>query len=108
MRRLLSILVASAALAGAAAPAAAQGWGDPYGGRDQDRARAAVQGGQVLPLESILQSIARRWPGQVLSAAGPMSQGGAPVYRILWDSRGRQIEFIVDARSGAILQVNGG
>jgi uncharacterized membrane protein YkoI len=93
----------------AAAPAAAQsGWGDPYGGRDQDRARAAVQGGQVLRLEVILQSIARRWPGQVLSAAGPVAQGGGPVYRILWDSRGRQIEFIVDARSGAILQVNGG
>jgi uncharacterized membrane protein YkoI len=102
MKRVLAILLTTAVLAGAAAPASAQWYGD------QDRARAAVQGGRVLPLEVILQRINGRWPGQVLSASGPFNQGGQAIYRILWDSRGRQIEFIVDAQTGAILQVNGG
>lgn len=107
MKRLLPLLLCAAALAGSASAGMAQPWGDPYGGRQQDNARAAVQGGQVRPLQEIIGSIARRTPGSLIDAAGPTSQGGRMVYRILWDANGRQIEYIVDARSGQILSSNG-
>lgn len=109
MKRLVPSLLIAAVLAGATAPTAySQPFGDPYGGRQQDQARAAVQGGRVRPLEEIIAAISRRSPGQVLSASAPIFQpDGRAIYRILWDSRGQQLEYIVDARSGAILSVNG-
>lgn len=107
MKRLVSTLFCAAMLAGTATAALAQPWGDPYGGRQQDNARAAVQGGHVRPLGEIIGSIARRTPGSLIDAAGPINQGGRMVYRILWDANGRQIEYLVDARSGQILSANG-
>ena len=107
MKRLVPTLFCAALLAGTASAALAQPWGDPYGGRQQDEARAAVRGGQVRPLGEIIAAVGRRTPGSLIDAAGPINQGGRQIYRILWDANGRQIEFIVDARSGQILSANG-
>jgi len=106
MNRLVFLLLA--ALLAAPAAATAQPWRDDYGGRSQDRARAAVEERRVIPLERIIEQINRRTPGQLLGAAAPTFEGGRMIYRILWDSRGRQMEYVVDASSGAILAVNGG
>jgi uncharacterized membrane protein YkoI len=109
MTRFAALLVSVALVASAAAPAAgwAQAWRDDYGGRPQDQARAAVQERRVVPLERIVEQIRRRTPGNLLGAGAPSDEGGRMIYRILWDSRGRQLEYVVDARSGAILSVNG-
>ncbi len=109
MKRVVAFIVAAGLLASAAPGAAlAQSWrDDPYEGRQQDTARAAVEERRVIPLERIIEQINRRTPGQLLGAGAPFVQDGRMIYRILWDSRGRQIEYIVDARSGAILAVKG-
>jgi len=108
MKRVVAFILSAAILAGAAPTAALARWNDdPYGGRQQDQARAAVEERRVIPLERIIDQINRRTPGQLLGAGAPTVQNGRMIYRILWDSRGRQIEYIVDARSGSILAVNG-
>lgn len=109
MKRVFAFILSAALLSGAApAAATAQSWrDDPYEGGQQDRARAAVEERRVIPLERIIEQINRRTPGQLLGAGPPTMQGGRMIYRILWDSRGRQIEYIVDAGSGSILAVNG-
>jgi uncharacterized membrane protein YkoI len=104
----LSALFAALTLAALAAPAAGCTQGlDDYGGRQQDTARAAVQARQVVPLERIIEQIRRRTPGNLLGAGAPSDEGGRMIYRILWDSHGRQLEYVVDARSGAIISVSG-
>jgi uncharacterized membrane protein YkoI len=109
MKRVFAFILSAAVLAGAApgAALAQRAHDDPYEGRQQDQARAAVEERRVIPLERIIEQINRRTPGQLLGAGAPTVQDGRMIYRILWDSRGRQIEYIVDARSGSILAVNG-
>ena len=109
MKRLAALVLTAALLAGLSpAAAGAQSWRDSYDGRPQDQARAAVEERRVVPLERIIEQISRRTPGQLLGASPPSNEGGRMIYRVLWDSRGRQLEYIIDARSGAILAVNGG
>lgn len=105
MKRLAAIALTAALLSVTGSAAAwAQPWQDDYGGRQQDHARHAVQAGQVMPLDRIIAQISSHTPGQLLRADGPSNQGGRMIYRILWDANGRQVEFIVDARSGQILR----
>ena len=58
-----AILTAVTAMALLAQPLAAGASGE----RDQDRARAALQAGEILPLSTILDRVAREQPGQVLA-----------------------------------------
>lgn len=59
----------------------------------------------VEPLGSVLQTIARRFPGRALDAQLSRSDGDA-VYRIKWlGDDGRVRDITVDARTGRILRV---
>ncbi|CAK0748572.1 conserved exported hypothetical protein [uncultured Gammaproteobacteria bacterium] len=89
---------------------------------DHDRARAAREAGQVLPLAEILERVRREFPGDVLdvdleaehhghhdhcgqTSGGGECQDGQPlVYEIkLRMSDGRIVKLIYDAHSGALL-----
>jgi hypothetical protein len=72
----------------------------------EDDAREGVRGGRLVPLESVIRNIARSTPGRLLDA-GLEDQGGRPIYRVRWQAaNGQRIDFIVDARSGAIIGRN--
>jgi uncharacterized membrane protein YkoI len=75
---------------------------------DQDRARAAVDAGEVKPLGQILKSVRQRYKGQVLDSQ-LLDEGGRPVYRVrLLTKDGKVLDIGVDAKSGRILDVRGG
>ncbi|MBI5939162.1 MAG: PepSY domain-containing protein [Caulobacterales bacterium] len=79
--------------------------GDSWAPRE-DEAREGVRGGRLVPLESVIRNIARSTPGRLLDA-GLEDQGGRPIYRVRWQAtNGQRIDFIVDARTGAIIGRN--
>jgi hypothetical protein len=72
--------------------------------RDHDRARAAVQAGQVLPLKTVLERLERDHPGQVLEVELERDQGRW-VYEIkLLQAGGRLVKLEVDAVDGRVLR----
>lgn len=100
-RRFLSLGLAclAAAVLLAAAPAAADS--------DQDRAREAVQSGQVKPLNQILKAVRRQYKGEVLDAQ-LLDLGGAWIYRVrLLTKEGQVLDIGVDGQSGQIVDVQG-
>jgi hypothetical protein len=64
--------------------------------------RAAVQGGQAIPLSSVLGQI--RATGQVLSSPQLCNMGGRLVYLVNVLVDGRVTHLQVDAQSGSISQ----
>lgn len=71
---------------------------------DQDRARAAVQSGKVLPLKAVLERLAREHPGQVLEVELEQ-EGGRWRYEIrLLQRDGRLVKLELDASSGEVLR----
>lgn len=71
---------------------------------DQDRARAAVQAGKVLPLKTVLERVEREHPGQVLEVELEHDDGRW-IYEIkLLQPGGRLVKLELDAASGAVLQ----
>ena len=71
---------------------------------DQDRARAALQAGQVLPLRTVLEQLERDHPGQVLEVELE-SEHGRWVYEVkLLQTGGRLLKLEVDAASGKLLR----
>ena len=71
---------------------------------DQDRARAAVQAGKVLPLKSVLERLERENPGQVLEVELEQEEGRW-VYEIkLLQAGGRLGKLELDATTGAVLR----
>ena len=99
MRPLAATLGLLLALVAAAPPAWALS--------DQERARAAVEAGEVLPLNSILRQLRREHPGRILDAELDRKRGEW-VYRIkLLNKNGRVVEFTVDGGSGKVLRSKG-
>jgi uncharacterized membrane protein YkoI len=86
--------------------ASAQARGDSLGAgwrEQQEEARRGVQQGN-LPLSQITAVVARRTPGMLLDAGLEAGPGGRPVYRVRWATTdGRRIDYLVDARTGAII-----
>lgn len=77
-------------------------------GGDHERARAALQAGEVLPLPQLLERVAREQPGQVL-AVELERHDGLWVYELkLLDPAGRLVRLEVDARSAELLRRKGG
>lgn len=95
-------------LAGAAAPAWAQGeslgadWGP-----QQAQARDCVRAGRCVPLKEVVAAVSRRTPGRLLDA-GLEQQNGRDVYRVRWAANdGRRLDVIVDAASGQVIKEEG-
>ena len=73
---------------------------------DHDRARSAVEAGQIRPLQDILAEVRRRVPGRMLDAR--LQQNGQWVYQvILLQANGQVVAVTVDARTGQVLGVEG-
>ena len=71
---------------------------------DHDRARAALQRGEILPLSRILDIVRRDTPGRVIDVELD-DDDGRHVYEMeILDTRGRVVEIKVDAASGRILK----
>ena len=103
-RRLLALLLCAlaAAVAGPAAQASDR--------HDHERARAAVQAGEVLPLAVLLERLQRTHPGQVLELelerddAAPAA-GARWIYEIkLLQASGQLLKLDVDAATGRVLE----
>lgn len=71
---------------------------------DHERARKAVQSGQILPLQEILQKVSKDHPGQVLEVELDQEKGGW-VYEIKQlTSAGSIVKLEVDAKTGQVLK----
>lgn len=71
---------------------------------EQDRARAAVQAGKVLPLKTLLERLEREHPGQVLEVELEQDDGRW-IYEIkLLQPGGRLVKLELDAASGVLLR----
>ncbi|MFC5497186.1 PepSY domain-containing protein [Caenimonas terrae] len=74
------------------------------GEKDHERALQALQAGQVLPLPTALERLAREQPGQVLEVELEQ-EGGVWIYEIkLLRADGRLLKVKLDARSGSLLR----
>jgi uncharacterized membrane protein YkoI len=97
-RQGLRVVIATALVAGVVLPAA-------WAGDDHDRARAAVQAGEVLPLPALLEQLQRTHPGQVLELELEQ-EGKRWIYEIkLLQPDGRLLKLDVDARTAEVLKV---
>ncbi len=71
---------------------------------DHDRARAALQAGDILPLTTVLQRVAAEHPGQVLEVELEREEGRW-VYDIkLLQAGGGLLKLEVDAASARVLK----
>ena len=97
--RRLWLVLSAALLAGGSGAGLA---GDEH---DHDRARQALEAGEVLPLRSILERVEREQPGQVVDVELERDRDGERwVYKIkLLRSGGALVKLKVDARDGRLL-----
>ena len=74
---------------------------------DEDRARAAVQRGEILPLEQVLAQLKSGVTGEI-SSIELEKEGGIWVYEFkLISPRGRMMEVSVDAKTGKLIGKKG-
>lgn len=70
---------------------------------DHDRARAALQAGEVLPLSTVLERVSRDYPGQVLEVE-LTRHDSRWIYKFkLLQPGGNLLRLHVDARTGAVM-----
>lgn len=111
-RRVAGLLAFALAFAvsGALFVAAAQASGDGERERDRgrvgdhERARAAVQAGEVLPLAVLLQRLQRTHPGQVLEVELERDDGRWLYELKLLQPGGQLLKLEIDAASGQVLK----
>lgn len=100
MRTIAFIAVAAFAAAMTPAPA-------PAGEPDHERARRALERGEVLPLRAILDTVERDHPGRVVEVELEREHGRW-IYEIeLIGDGGRLEKLEIDARDGAVLRSRG-
>ena len=74
---------------------------------DHNRARQAVQAGQVLPLRSVLERLEREHPGQVMEVELEQEEGRW-IYEVkLLQPQGQLVKLKLDARTAALLPGKG-
>lgn len=79
-------------------------WPLAHADSDHDRARDAVQTGQVLPLKTVLDRLEREHPGQVLEVELERDDGRW-IYEVkLLQAGGRLVKLELDAASGEWLK----
>lgn len=78
--------------------------------RDDDaRARAGVREGRYVPLSTILDWLEARYHGRAIEVELDEDDDEPPTYEIEWlTPQGRVIEFEFDARTGELLEREGG
>ncbi len=80
-----------------------EGWRE-----QQDEAREGVRNGELRQLGGIISDLRRRQPGRMLDTGIERGPNGQAVYRIRWAAQnGRRIDYIVDARTGAVIGAEG-
>lgn len=93
------VRIALAACLGLATPA----WAE----EDHDRARRALEAGEVLPLRTILERVERDQPGQIMEVELEHEDGGWRYEIKLLRPGGALVKLKVDARDGRVLGVKG-
>jgi uncharacterized membrane protein YkoI len=94
-------ILASLILASVVAVASESGQRDRH---DHDRARAALQRSEVLPLAQILGMVSEQVPGDIVEVELE-SERGAWIYEVkLIAPDGRVLEILVDAATGELLE----
>jgi uncharacterized membrane protein YkoI len=77
------------------------------GEEDHERARKALEAGEVLPLKSILERVERTYPGQVMDVELEREHEGSAerwIYKVkILGSGGALVRLKVDARDGSVL-----
>lgn len=82
-------------------------FGQEPDGESAARARAAVESGEILPLEGILAEVETRYQGRVIATVLDRHEGRW-VYRFkLLPATGRIIRLCVDAASGNVIAIQG-
>jgi uncharacterized membrane protein YkoI len=72
---------------------------------DHDRARHALEAGEILPLRTILENIERDYPGQIMEVELDRETEGL-IYEIkLLRNGGELVKLKVDARDGKVLDI---
>lgn len=72
---------------------------------DHERARQALEAGEILPLRGLLDTIEHAYPGQVVEVELE-HEAGQLVYEIkVLQASGQRLKLMVDARTGSVLRV---
>lgn len=75
---------------------------------DHERARQAVESGQILPLKAIMARVEREAPGEVLEVELEQQDRGVWVYEFkVLQPGGVLTRLKLDARTGALLKTRG-
>ena len=80
--------------------------GDGHG-EDHDRARQALEAGEVLPLRTIIERVERDYPGQIVEVELERDDGRWQYEIKLLQRGGSLLKLKVDARDGSVLGVKG-
>lgn len=75
--------------------------------RDHERARAALEAGQIRPLSELLAEVERRYHGRVIEADLELDDGQWLYEFKILPSNGRVFEVELDAATGQFLRSNG-
>jgi len=74
---------------------------------DHDRAREAMQAGEVLPLATILDGVAREHAGKILDVELDRDKDDGEVYWVykvkVLQAGGKLLKLKIDARTGALI-----
>lgn len=74
------------------------------GKHDHERAREALQSGQILPLRTVLEKLEREHPGKVLEVELEQEHE-VWIYEVkLLQSDGQLVKFKLDARTAVVLK----
>ena len=106
-RSLVSAAILIALCAGQFGGASAYGREKEHEEHDEDRARAAVQSGEVLPLEQVLAQLKGGVTGEI-SSIELEKEDGIWVYEFkVISPQGRMMEVSVDAKTGKLIGKKG-
>ena len=95
------------ALLAAASPVAADDEGEYDERHDHDQAREAVEHGEALPLDAVLAAVEKKVVGEIVGIEFEKSEG-VWVYEFkVVDASGHVIEVLADAKTAAIIRIEG-
>lgn len=72
---------------------------------DHDRARQALEAGEILPLRTILERVERDYPGQIMEVELERNVEGWRYEIKLLRTGGALVKLKIDARDGAVLDI---